>query len=239
MRFLRVEIVAVMVAALTVAAPAPSQTYRSHIEHPIVNYRMSARLYPELKTVKGRYQLTWWNHTGDSIPDLYFHLYLNAFKNADSTFIRESDVSRRGVRLKDFESANDNWGWEDVDRILVNGADLTRSQVFVQPDDDNAMDETVMRVPLPQPIAPHGTAELSVEFTSRMPKALARSGYEGDYYLMAQWFPKIGVYEGAGERGRKTGGWNCHQYHANTEFYADRALKLRPRLNRIPAGRAA
>ena len=38
---------------------------------------------------------------------------------------------------------------------------------------------------------------------------------------MAQWFPKIGVYEGPGERGRKQGGWNCHQYHSNTEFYAD------------------
>jgi hypothetical protein len=79
----------------------------------------------------------------------------------------------------------------------------------------------VARVPLAQPIPPHGSIELEVDFTSKLPRALARTGYDGDYVLIAQWFPKIGVYEGAGERGRKEGGWNCHQFHANTEFYAD------------------
>jgi hypothetical protein len=29
------------------------------------------------------------------------------------------------------------------------------------------------------------------------------------------------VYEPRGTRGRETGGWNCHQFHANSEFYAD------------------
>ena len=31
--------------------------------------------------------------------------------------------------------------------------------------------------------------------------------------MVAQWFPKIGVFEGDA--------WNCHQYHAHSEFYAD------------------
>jgi hypothetical protein len=31
---------------------------------------------------------------------------------------------------------------------------------------------------------------------------------------MAQWFPKLGVYESGN-------GWNCHQFHANTEFFSD------------------
>ena len=34
-------------------------------------------------------------------------------------------------------------------------------------------------------------------------------------------YPKIGVYEPAGMRGRAAGGWNCHAFHANSEFYAD------------------
>ena len=67
-----------------------AQTYQSHIEHPIVRYQMSARFDPATKKVAGHYHLTWWNHTEDSIPDLYFHLYLNAFKNIDSTFLREA-----------------------------------------------------------------------------------------------------------------------------------------------------
>ena len=39
--------------------------------------------------------------------------------------------------------------------------------------------------------------------------------------MVGQWFPKIGVYEEAGERYATEGQWNCHQFHANSEFYAD------------------
>ena len=210
-------------SVIWLAASAHAQTYRSRIEHPIARYKMSARLDPVAKKVTGQYTLTWWNHTADTIPDLYFHLYLNAFKNLDSTFMREGSVSRRGGREGWFARPDsDKWGWVDVDKIqIVGGSDLTRLQTFVHPDDDNASDQTVMRIVLPKPIPPRGTIELAVTFTSKLPRALARSGFEGDYFLMAQWFPKIGVYEGSGDRGRKQGGWNCHQYHANTEFYAD------------------
>ena len=203
---------------------AGAQTYQSRIEHPIVRYQMSARYDPATKKVVGHYNLTWWNHTEDSIPDLYFHLYLNAFKNMDTTFLRESSVSRRRDLLKEWqaEPEGQKWGWVDVNKLqIAGGADLTPAITFVHPDDDNAADQSVIRVPLPQPVPPHGSIELSVAFTSKLPRALARTGYDDDYILVAQWFPKIGVYEAAGERGRKEGGWNCHQFHANTEFFAD------------------
>lgn len=207
---------------------AYGQTYKSHIQHPIVRYKMSARLDPQAKKVTGEYTLTWWNHTDDTIPDLYFHLYSNAFKNVDSTFMRESGVSRRGGTDRWLSNPDpDKWGWVDVDKIeIVGGADLTSLQTFVHPDDANAQDQTVMRIVLPKPVAPRSEIQLHVEFTSKLPLARARNGYEGDYYLIAQWFPKIAVYEAAGERGRKQGGWNCHQYHANTEFYADYGVYL-------------
>jgi hypothetical protein len=215
-----------LLASLAFGLGAPAQTYQSHIEHPIVRYKMAARLDPAKKIVTGHYTLTWWNHTEDTIPDLYFHLYLNAFKNMDSTFLREAASGQRGDLEKYWKAKPEEqkWGWVDVNKLqIVGGADLTKAMTFVHPDDDNAADQTVMRVVLPQPIPPHGTIELSVDFTSKLPRALARTGYagDGDYFLVAQWFPKIGVYEGPGERGRKQGGWNCHQFHAHTEFYAD------------------
>ena len=43
----------------------------------------------------------------------------------------------------------------------------------------------------------------------------------GDFVLGGQWFPKIGVFEDAGDRGRAEAGWNTHQFHANSEFFAD------------------
>ena len=36
-----------------------------------------------------------------------------------------------------------------------------------------------MRVVLPKPIPPQGTIELDVDFTSKLPRALARTGYDG------------------------------------------------------------
>jgi hypothetical protein len=221
---LRIPLAAlVSLSYFAAAAYAQTYAYKTRIDHPVVRYKMSARLDPATKIVKGHYQLTWWNHTNDTISDLYFHLYLNAFKNVDSTFMRESQVRRRGGNSEWLDRAEkDKWGWVDVDKIqIVGGADLTAAQTFVHPDDDNAADQTVMRIVLPQPIKPNETIGLEVDFTSKLPRALARSGFEGDYFLIAQWFPKIGVYEGTGERSRTSGGWNCHQYHANTEFYAD------------------
>jgi hypothetical protein len=224
MRIPRPHFLFVAMGLILAGTNAHGQSYKSRIENPIVHYKMAARLDPATRVVKGHYTLVWKNHTTDTIPDLYFHLYLNAFKNLDSTFMQEGMISRRRERLREWKASPDEakWGWVDVDKIqIVNGADLTSSKSFVHPDDDNAADQTVMRVPLPQPIPPQGSIELAVDFTSKLPRALARTGYVDDYFLVAQWFPKIGVYEGPGDRGRAAGGWNCHQFHANTEFYAD------------------
>jgi len=206
------------------ALGAAGETYKSRIENPIVRYKMSAKLDPAAKIVKGRYKLTWWNHTDETISDLYFHLYLNAFKNIDSTFMRERLLSRRSELLKEWTETPEErkWGWVEIDRIqIAGGEDLSATKSYVQPDDGNSMDQTVMRIVLPRPVPPRGTIELEVDFTSKLPRALARTGYKDDYFFVAQWFPKIGVYEGPGERGREQGGWNCHQFHTNTEFYAD------------------
>jgi hypothetical protein len=214
----------IFIALAGLGGDAAGQTYLSKIENPIVRYKMTARLDPATQTVAGHYTLRWRNHTTDSVPDLYFHLYLNAFKNADSTWMRERNLSRRREALKSWRADPEEkkWGWVDVNRIqIVDGADLTPAQSFVQPDDGNTFDQTVMRVELPEPVPPFGSIELAVDFTSRLPRGLARTGYVDDYFFIVQWFPKIGVYEGPGDRGRTSGGWNCHQFHANTEFYAD------------------
>ncbi len=226
MRMTRLLVPQLLATFVCTGLAASGQTYQSQIENPIVRYKMTAALDAATKTIKGHYTLVWRNHSPDTIPDLYFHLYLNAFKNADSTRMRESNLGRgrrrEALRRWKADAEESKWGWVDVDRIaIVGGADLTPSKTFVHPDDDNASDRTVMRVVLPEPIPAQGSIELSVDFTSKLPRAVARTGYAGDYFFVAQWFPKIGVYEGPGDRGRTTGAWNCHQFHVNTEFYAD------------------
>jgi len=174
---------------------------------------MDVTLNTDKKTVNGKEILTWVNDSSYNVDKLMFHLYLNAFKNNKSTFIRESEIEFK----KDIKSIE--LGYCDIISMkilkgeLIEEVDLTKYLEFVQPDDDNKDDQTVVQALLPKPIPPNLEVQIEIEFVTKLPKALRRSGYYNDYYFVAQWFPKIGVFW--------DGEWNCHQYHENSEFFAD------------------
>jgi hypothetical protein len=183
----------------------------------IANYTIDATLNDERKTLAGHEVLHWRNTSSDKLRELRLHLYLNAFKNNQSTFARES-----GNRLHRHWMSTDGWGWIDVTSLKTEtGEDLTRSIEFIHPDDDNELDRTVIRIPLASPLMPNQSITLSLDFVAQLPHVLARTGYARDFFMVGQWFPKIGVYESAGQRYATVGSWNCHQFHANSEFYAD------------------
>ncbi len=207
-------------AALFLASLLPGNAFAAApIRPPVVEYRIEASLDPKTHVVEGKERLLWRNPSGDSVGELRFHLYLNAFKNDLSTFMRESGGQLRGDKAS--TEAGD-WGSIDVTSMKTSGgADLLPRARKIQPDGNAATDETVLLVPLSTPVPPHGEITLDIAFRSKLPKIFARTGFIRDYHLVGQWFPKIGVYETAGMRGRTTGGWNCHAFHANSEFYAD------------------
>lgn len=191
--------------------------FKAPLSPRIVTYAISVSLDPVEKMLTGKETLTWRNTSTDRVGELQFHLYLNAFKNTASTFMKESEGGLRGIRM-----ADGGWGWIDVTSMkTAGGEDLTPRIEFIHPDDDNGKDQTVIRVPLSKPIQPGQTIKLNIEFTAKLPRIFARTGYYQNYYMIGQWFPKIGVYEAAGQRYAVKGQWNCHQFHANTEFYAD------------------
>lgn len=182
----------------------------------IVDYVIDVKLDPKEKLVEGRETLRWTNPSQDRVPDLKFHLYWNAFKNNRSTFFKES-----GGQLRGDKSTDTGWGSIDVTKMSWDGQDLLKSFRFESPDDGNPDDRTVLSVPLPRPVGPGETIQLEIAWKAKVPRVFARAGYVRDFFFFGQWFPKIGVYEPVRRRRRSTGGWNCHQYHANSEFYAD------------------
>ena len=186
----------------------------------IANYDISVKLDPIKHILDGKETLVWTNTSTDYITELQFHLYLNAFKNKNSTFMKESGGQLRGEMMD--KKNRGNFGWIDIISMKVrNGEYLTSKIKFIQPDDQNDKDQTVISVSLSRPLAPNESITLDINFKARLPKVFARTGYIGDFYLVGQWFPKIGVYEPAGMRYAKRGAWNCHQFHADSEFYAD------------------
>lgn len=189
-----------------------SQTAESQDGLPL-HYEIWVELDHSQRMLHGRETISWTNTSGDAVPDMLFHLYFNAFKNEDSTVLQESKEESLVVRARVKEG---EWGWVEVTKIaLEDGTDLKPTAEFVTRDEPrHSGDQTVMRVMFPEPIAPGATVRLRCEFESRVPRSGMRTGYYKDSYFIAQWFPKPGVYE----EGK---GWNCHQYHANSEFYAD------------------
>jgi hypothetical protein len=178
------------------------------------NYSIDVALDHTSRTLTGRAIITWRNITHASTSELRFHLYYNAWKNMQSTYMREDTL---GGASWDAVTPHD-WSWIDVSavRLLTNTStpiDLTSRRRYISPDDGNPRDQTVMQVPLPAPVKPGETINVEVTWTSKVPRTFARTGTIGNYYLLGQWFPKLGVLEDAG--------WNCHQFHASTEFYSD------------------
>lgn len=219
LRYLRLGCAMMAVCVPLAAAQAQTTIFREPLSPRIANYHIQVTLDDTNKTIQGQLQLTWTNPSDDVIPDLQFHLYYNAFRNAKSTFIRENMGSAPWAR-------DNGWGWMDIRRIAVRGQDVTDSLRFIAPDDGNADDRTVAQVMLPQPVQPRETLEVDIEFFAKIPRNHVRTGWWGeDFFFMAQWFPKIGVYEPPGMRlvpkDAPRGQWNCHQFHAHTEFYAD------------------
>ncbi len=181
----------------------------------VANYFIDVRLDIERQTITGKEWVTWTNSTDSPALELWFHLYWNAFQNNRSTFHKED--GRGGPDLYRF--GREDWGHCRVGSIqIIESADfdpfdLTSRIRFRQPDDGNSFDQTVISVRLPQPVAPDHTIDLVIAFEAKIPKPVSRTGVHNRYYFIAQWYPKLGVFQ--------DGEWNCHQYHRASEYYAD------------------
>jgi len=177
----------------------------------IANYEITAELDHLAKTIDGKLKLNWKNTSGNVVNELQFHLYMNAFKNSETTFMKESGGNFRGGRAGNLDK---EYGEISISSLKVRkGKDISKSIKFIQPDDNNPYDQTVISVQLAEGVAPGETVPVYIDFKTKLPKIIARTGYSNDYFLVGQWFPKIGVYQ--------NGGWNCHQFHAHSEFFAD------------------
>jgi Peptidase family M1 domain len=179
----------------------------------LVAYQIQATLIPAEHKIKATETLTYQNLTGQPQQTFPFHLYLNAFQ-PQSTFMTE--VRLYGTRGTGAESRWDakHFGSITVTKLEVQSmGDLTSKMQFVQPDDHNAEDHTVFQVSLPKPVAPGASVAFRMDFEDVLPEVVERTGYKRDFFMVGQWFPKVGVWW------KKQ--WNCHQFHATTEFFAD------------------
>ena len=146
--------------------------------------------------------MTWTNPSAEPVDSLMLHLYMNAFRSPDTEFMR----NRSGWNP-------DDAGWIDILRLQLR---YLGDENYIELSEEHyAINETVMTVPLPNGfvLSTGRSLELRMEFRVKLPRIFARTGYSGDYYMLAQWFPKMGVFA--------DGRWICPQYYPHSEFFAD------------------
>lgn len=172
----------------------------------IASYEIEARLDDRAHAVMGSARIHFKNPSTKPTDHLFFHLYLNAFENNETLFLR-SRASRSGMRRG------------TPGRIEVHS--LTSPAFGSQnlwPKDAHSpgdkKDRTDIKVPLPRPLRGHEDLELEIKFTSHLPELVERTGFERDFFLVAQWFPKLAKREPDGR-------WAHFPFHPNGEFYAD------------------
>ena len=202
------------VSSPTLAIPSTTAAINSStpMSQRVVHYEIDAKYDPKSHTLDATEVLTYHNLTGQGLDTFPFHLYLNAFQ-PKATWIKET--KRDGTRDTTFEKwESKDYGSDEIKRFEVTGqGDLTSQLQFIQPEDNNKDDKTVVQVRLPHPIPPDGYVQFKIAFHDQFPETLERTGWKRDFLLAGQWFPKVGVWW--------HGAWNCHQFHGATEFFAD------------------
>ena len=202
----------------------------------IADYELTARLDAEKHTIDGTAKVTWRNTTTRTVTTLPFHLYMNAFRAEDTAWMRTSQGRHRDSAV----AQEGTWGYIDVDsvRLLTResaGSDLSGkgpdegSQVTIEAPAElpgetiesseelawrEDEDPSTMTVTLPRPVGPGETVTVEIDFLTKLPKVVARTGYFGDFHAVGQWYPKIGVLE-------EETGWQAHTFTYHDEFYAD------------------
>jgi hypothetical protein len=199
-------------AGLAIPATTSAINSPTPLSQRVVAYDLDARYDAKAHALDASETLTYHNLTGQALDTFPFHLYLNGFQPT-ATWIREGKREQtRGQSFDDWDPKS--YGAEEIKSFEVVGqGDFTSQLQYIHPDDNNKDDRTVVQVHLPKPIPPDGFVQFKIKFHDQFPETLERTGWNRDFILGGQWFPKVGVWW--------HGAWNCHQFHAYTEFFAD------------------
>jgi len=168
------------------------------------NYRMEIDFNVQKHTYEGRQWVVLTNNSPDTVTQVFYHLYFNAFQPGSAMDVRsrwlpDSD-QRVGGRISTLKP--DEQGYLHVSSLRHNGQEVRFTE-----------EGTILEVQLAQPVLPGQKAEFAMDFKGQVPVQIRRSGRysaEGIAYSMAQWYPKMCNYDEQG--------WHANPYIAR-EFY--------------------
>jgi hypothetical protein len=172
----------------------------------VTSYTWRASLDPDVHEVRGEGRITWENTSDVPQREMFVHLYLNAFQSERTRFMR----SRASGGFRGSQSLA-RLGRIDVERFEIAGVDVWPEGATTPGDPE---DQTDILVSLPSVVQPGERIEIDVAFVSVLPSVFMRTGFEGSFHMVAQWFPKVARLEPSGQ-------WAHFPFERLSEFYAD------------------
>ena len=167
-----------------------------------VQYLIKARLNDETDVMDGDLTLYYQNNSPDTLREVFFHLYQNAYANGSHLERRMMDEGTDMRRYRDLPFAG-----TEVLHLTADG-DSVRTE----------LDNTVLRVWLNNALPPGERAVFRIGFRTHWAMDVPRrmklfSSWGWKHYDGVHWYPRIAVYD------RKFG-WDTQQ-HLGSEFYGD------------------
>ena len=169
-----------------------------------VDYTMKVAMNVKDFTYKGTQELVYTNNSPDTLKQVFYHLYFNAFQPGSEMDIRSKTIIDPDKRV--------------MNRISdLSPKEIGSLQVLSLAQDGNKISYetsgTILEVTLDTPILPGKKTKFSMTFEGQVPKQIRRSGRDNSENValsMTQWYPKISEYDFQG--------WHANPY-VGREFH--------------------
>jgi hypothetical protein len=167
------------------------------------DYRISATLDTATHELRGRELIRYTNNSPDALPYIWMFLEQNICSPAGITEKLDQPPLRFLGSTFDF-SCKGFRGGVTLEHVRTGGQE-------VRP----AVHGTTMRIDLPRALAPGRTLALDIGWRFTVPPyGAGRMGRDGSLYQIAQWYPRLVVYD-------DVRGWNHEPYIGAGEFYLE------------------
>jgi hypothetical protein len=176
-----------------------------------VDYAIKATLDTAVNRLTGTERIRYTNNSPDTLRFVWMQLDQNLFKPGSVGSLLFASESR-------FGGAGFPGGFEIQSITQAPASPSGRKPKSGSPGPtplETRIDDTMMYVELASPLAPGGTAQLDLSYGFNIPEHGAdRMGRDGSLYEMAQWYPRMAVYD-------DVHGWNTDPYLGQGEFYLE------------------
>jgi len=154
-----------------------------------VDYTMEVEMDVDTFNYSGTQQIIYTNNSPDTLQNVFFHLYFNAFQPGS-----EMDVRSRTIADPDSRVMNRIQNLAPEDQGFLNVLNLTQDGEKLK----TTLSGTILEVELKKPILSGEQTTFEMNFEGQVPLNVRRSGKnssEGVVLSMAQWYPKLAEYD--------------------------------------------